>query len=91
MGGQHGPQPGLSGGPGGPGTGSNQTSPGPRTEMGQTDDSFVVYRGGDDKPLDTPAAWRYVGVDGLNARSVPAVTAFKKAVENAEKAASKNP
>jgi hypothetical protein len=89
MGGQHGPQPGMSGGPGGPGT--NQTSPSPRTEMGQPDDSFVVYRGGDEKPLDTPPAWRYVAIDGLSPHSVPAVAAFKKAVENAEKAAAKNP
>jgi hypothetical protein len=93
MGGQRGPQPGMSGGPGGPGTGMNQTSPSPRTEVGQADDSFVVYKGGngDEKPLDSPAAWRYVAVDALSPHSVPAVAAFKKAVENAEKAASKNP
>jgi hypothetical protein len=91
MGGQRGPQPGMSGGPGGPGTGSNQTSPSPRTEIGQADDSFVVYKGGDEKPLDTPPAWRYVAIDGLSPHSVPAVAAFKKAVENAEKAAAKNP
>ena len=88
MGGQRGPQPGMSGGPG---TGANQTSPSPRTEVGQTDDSLVVYKGGDEKPLDTPPAWRYAGTDGLSPRSVPAVAAFKKAVENAEKAAAKNP
>jgi hypothetical protein len=88
MGGQRGPQPGMSGGPG---TGASQTSPSPRTEVGQTDDSFVVYKGGDEKPLDTPPAWRYAGTDGLSPRSVPAVAAFKKAVENAEKAAAKNP
>jgi hypothetical protein len=50
-----------------------------------------VYKGGDEKPLDTPPAWRYAGTDGLSPRSVPAVAAFKKAVENAEKAAAKNP
>ena len=83
MGGQHGPQPGISG----PGMGSGQQPPSPQTEIGQADDSFVVYRGGDEKPLDTPPAWRYVAMDALSPHSVPAVAAFRKAVENAEKAA----
>jgi len=88
MGGQHGPQPGMSGGPV---MGSGQQSPGPQTEIGQADDSFVVYRGGDEKPLDTPPAWRYVAMDALSPHSVPAVAAFRKAVESAEKAAAKQP
>jgi hypothetical protein len=88
MGGQHGPQPGMTGGPGGPGTGP---SPSPQMEIGQAADSFVVYKGGDDRPLDTPPAWRYTASDGLNPHSVPAVAAFRKAVENAEKAAAKKP
>jgi hypothetical protein len=82
MGGQHGPQSGM---PGGPGTGPGPQSP--QTEIGQADDSFVVYKGGDEKPLDAPPAWRYVAMDGLSPHSVPAVAAFRKAVENAEKAA----
>jgi hypothetical protein len=56
-----------------------------------TNDSFVVYRGSIDHPLDTPAAWRYVFADGLLPHSVPAVAAFKKAVAEAEKAAAKHP
>jgi hypothetical protein len=84
MGGQHGPQPGMSGQPG---LGSGQQPPSPQTEIGQAVDSFVVYKGGDERPLDTPPAWRYVGADGLSPHSVPAVAAFRKAVENAEKAA----
>jgi hypothetical protein len=84
MGGQRGPQPGMSGQPG---MGSGQQPTSPQTEIGQADDSFVVYKGGDERPLDTPPAWRYVGADGLNPHSVPAVAAFRKAVENAEKAA----
>ncbi len=86
MGGQHGPQPPLSGGPG---MGSGQQTPRPQTEMGQVDDSFVVYRGGVEKPLDTPPAWRYMAMDGLSPHSVPAVAAFRRAVENADKAAAK--
>jgi hypothetical protein len=85
MGGQRGPQPGMSGGPG---IGSGQQSPSPQMEIGQADDWFVVYKGGDEKPLDTPPAWRYVAMDALSPHSVPAVAVFRKAVENAEKAAS---
>jgi hypothetical protein len=84
MGGQNSPQPGMSGQPG---MGSGQQTPSPQTEIGQADDSFVVYKGGDEPPLETPPAWRYVGADGLSPHSVPAVAAFRKAVENAEKAA----
>jgi hypothetical protein len=86
MGGQHGPQPGMPGGPS-PGSGPGSGPQSPQTEIGQADDSFVVYKGGDEKPLDAPPAWRYVAMDGLSPHSVPAVTAFRKAVENAEKAA----
>jgi hypothetical protein len=82
MGGQRGPQPGM---PGGPGMGPGQQSP--QSEIGLADDSFVVYKGGDEKPLETPPAWRYVAMDGLSPHSVPAVAVFRKAVENAEKAA----
>jgi hypothetical protein len=84
MGGQNGPRPGMSGQPG---MGSGQQPPSPQTEIGQADDSFVVYKGGDERPLETPLAWRYLGADGLSPHSVPAVAAFRKAVENAEKAA----
>jgi hypothetical protein len=83
VGGQRGPQSGIPDQSGIPG----QQFPGPQTEIGRADDSFVVYKGGDEKPLDKPPAWRYVGTDGLSPRSVPAVAAFRKAIENAEKAA----
>jgi hypothetical protein len=84
MGGQNAPHPGMSGQPG---MGSGQQPSDPQPEIGHADDSFVVYKGGDERPLETPPAWRYVGADGLSPHSVPAVTAFRKAVENAEKAA----
>ncbi len=87
--------PGSNGGSvGGPrgmpdqsGMGAGQQSPGPQMEIGHADDLFVVYKGGDEKPLDAAPAWRYVGTDGLSPRLVPAMAAFRKAVENAEKAA----
>jgi hypothetical protein len=84
MGGQNAPHPGM---PDQPGMGSSQQPPGAQTEIGHADDSFVVYKGGDERPLGTTPAWRYVGADGLSPHSVPAVAAFRKAVENAEKAA----
>jgi hypothetical protein len=87
VGGQR-PQPGMSG-DSAPGAGPR--GPQPQSEIGMTNDSFVVYRGSIDHPLDTPAAWRYVFADGLLPHSVPAVAAFKKAVAEAEKAAAKHP
>jgi hypothetical protein len=84
MGGQNSPHPGMSGQPG---IGSGQQLPGSQPEIGHADDSFVVYKGSDERPLETPPAWRYLGADGLSPHSVPAVAAFRKAVENAEKAA----
>lgn len=87
MGGQRGPQPGLSGEPG---PGSNQGSPRPQTEVGQADDSFAVFKGGE-RPLDAPPAWRYMAKYGLSSPDVPAVAAFRKAVTDADKAAAKQP
>lgn len=81
---QHGPQPDESGV--GPGGGAY-----PQTEVGMEDDSFLVYEGGGDHPLDRAPVWRYVRKDALLPHSVPAVDAFRKAVADADKAASKNP
>ncbi len=87
IGAQHGPQPGISDEPG-PGPGE----PRPQTEVGGTEDSFAVFQGGPENPIDgTPPAWRYVAKNGLLPHSVPAVAAFKKAVADAEKAAAKKP
>jgi hypothetical protein len=88
MGGQHGPQPGLSSDDG---LGPNQGSPHPQTEIGQADDSFAVFKGGGEKPLDASPVWRYVTKNGLSSPDVPAVAAFKKAVADADKAAAKQP
>ena len=75
------------------GTSSPQPSPEPTPQMdiGQTEDSFLVYEGGGDRPLDRAPAWRYIANDGLMPHSVPAVDAFRKAVAEAEKAAAKTP
>ncbi|HEX2918185.1 MAG TPA: hypothetical protein VHN81_06675 [Edaphobacter sp.] len=67
------------------------SSPGssPQLEVGSTDDSFAVYDGHSDRPLDSPPAWRYVAPDALRSPSVPAVAQFRKAVAAADKAANK--
>jgi hypothetical protein len=74
-------------------TPQNQPDPGvtPQMEIGQSEDSFVVYEGGGDRPLDRAPVWRYLGKDGLLTPAVPAVDAFRKAVADAEKAAAKTP
>lgn len=64
-------------------------SPTPQLEVGSPDDSFAVYEGRADHPLDAPAAWRYVAPDALRSPSVPAVDVFRKAVAAADKAAAK--
>jgi len=86
IGAQQGRPPSLSG----PGT-AEDSSPHSQTEIGNTDDSFIVYEGGVDNPLDTAPAWRYVAKDGLFPHTVPAVEQFRKAIAQAEKAAAKTP
>jgi hypothetical protein len=72
-----------------PGLGQSEEGPRPQMETGETADSFTVFQGGKEKPLDSVPAWKYVANDGLLPHSVPAVAAFKKAVADAEKAAAK--
>src|SRR5262245_54143244 len=62
------------------------THPAPQIEAGMSDDTFVVYHGGEGNgnPLGPPA-WRYIGKDALKSPSVPAVAEFRKAIEEAEK------
>jgi hypothetical protein len=88
LGGQHGQQPSLSGDPGNP---NGQSSPHAQTEIGEGDDSFTVYEGGVEHPLDNSPAWRYVAKDGLRPHTVPAVAEFRKALVEADKAAAKKP
>jgi hypothetical protein len=77
--------------PTGPGMGpqnSPQNSPqnGPRLskEMGPSEDTFEVYRGGVEDPLDSSAVWRYTAKDCLRAPKVSAVEEFRKAIADAE-------
>ena len=89
IGGQRGNQPNT---PNEPDT-SARGAPRPQTEIGEAEDSFLVYEGqhtGEQKDaLDTSPGWRYVGKDSLRAHNVPAVDAFRKAIADAEKTPAK--
>jgi hypothetical protein len=65
----------------------NSPPPGPRpqTEIGPTEDTFILYRGRVEDPLDSPPVWRYIAKDGLSSPSVPAVAQFQKVIEQTEK------
>lgn len=55
-------------------------------EVGQSEDSFAVYRGTTSDPLDSPPVWRYIKKDCLRPiPQVPAVEEFRKALAEAEK------
>lgn len=60
---------------------------GPRmgNEIGASEDTFEVYRGGQ-YPLDAPAVWRYIAKDCLREPGVTAVEEFRKAIAKAEQA-----
>ena len=56
------------------------------TEVGPSEDMFVVYRGSTSDPLDSPPVWRYSKKDCLRPSPlVPAVEEFRKLVAAAEK------
>jgi hypothetical protein len=82
--------PGSASNPGA-NNGSINDRPSPEAEIGGVNDSFVVYRGDVDRPLDTAPGWRYTATDALQPHSVPAVDRFRKAIADAEKAAQKGP
>ena len=54
-------------------------------EVGPGEDMLAVYQGGRSNPLDSAPLWRYMAKNALASPSVPAVLAFRKAVEAAEK------
>jgi hypothetical protein len=57
--------------------------------MGDTQDTFVVYRENkadlQHSPLESPAVWRYTAKDALDSPDVPAVEVFRKAIADTEK------
>jgi len=70
--------------------GGNQSPPNSKpsvgTDVGPAEDTFEVYRGGAEFPLDSPPVWRYISKDALGTPSVQAFDQFRKAIEEAEKA-----
>src|ERR1700761_7890478 len=78
---------GNAGTPGDPSTTQDPSpTPYPQTEIGQTQDSFAVYRAGHtDTPLDAPAVWRYTAKNALESPDVPAVEVFRKLIAESEK------
>ena len=66
------------------------TRPVPQTEIGASDDMFVVYEGGQGSQTNVPfnqqaPAWRYSNKNALHSPNVPAVDEFRKLIDEAEK------
>ncbi len=77
VGGEHGPAPLTANAP--------PPGPLPQGEIGPSEDTFALYRGRADYPLDSPAVWRYTAKDALSSPSVPAIAQFQKVIEQTEK------
>jgi hypothetical protein len=59
-------------------------------DVGPRDETFELFQGRREYPLDSPAVWRCTVKDGLNAPDVTSVEQFRKAVEEADKAAAQS-
>lgn len=81
IGGQQGRPPSA----GGPGMGPQDNSPHMSNEIGPSDDSFEVYMGSVEEPLDSSPVWGYIAKNCLRAPQVTAVEEFRKALADAEK------
>lgn len=65
---------------------AQDTRPTLGSEIGPTEDTFMVYTGGPDSaPLAHAPVWRYAAKNALHSPDVPAVTEFRKAIEAALK------
>jgi hypothetical protein len=74
----------------GQGRSSNRT-PTISNEAGMSEDSFEVYMGGINHPLDAPPVWRYVAKDALNNPPLTAVEQFRNAVSDSDKVSQQKP
>lgn len=74
-----------------PGSGSDETSSDgrahPSLEVGSSDDSFLVYLGGETFTPSNASIWSYRAKNALRPPDVTAVQQFRKAITDAEKAA----
>lgn len=80
IGGQQGRPPGSD-----PTMNPQDQSPHVSNEIGPSDDTFEVYRGGISHPLDSSAVWRYIAKDCLRPPDMRAVEEFRKAIAHSEK------
>jgi len=64
--------------------GSPQSRHGIGNEIGGSEDTFGLYRGGVEYPLDAPPIWRYTAKNALDAPHVRAVEQFQKTLTEAE-------
>jgi hypothetical protein len=87
IGAQQGRPPGVSD----PGLGPQNRGPHIQNEIGSSEDSFEVYLGGVEYPLDAAPVWRYMGKNALDAPTVAAVSQFQKAIDESEKQRQKKP
>ena len=58
---------------------------------GMSEDSFEVYMGGVEYPLDAPAVWRYVAKDALNSPQMTAVQQFRNVVNESDQLSQQKP
>ena len=56
-----------------------------------SEDSFEVYIGGVDYPLDAPPVWRYMAKDALNSPQMTAVQQFRNAVNESDQLSQQKP
>jgi hypothetical protein len=71
--------------------GSANRGPHVSNEIGPSEDTFEVYQGGFDYPLDAPPVWRYMAKDALNGPQVAAVEQFRKVIDESEKQRQQKP
>jgi len=60
------------------------------TDIGSSDDTFEVFRGGE-YPLDAPPVWRYTAKNALKQPPLAAVEQFRKAIQESEKLRQQKP
>ena len=80
VGGQVGRPPDLSN----PGPGPINRRPQVSNEIGPAEDTFEVYRGGIESPLDASPVWRYMAKNALNEPQVSAVEEFRRTINESE-------
>jgi hypothetical protein len=72
-------------------SGPRDSRPHISNEVGPSEDSFEVYLGNTQYPLDSAPVWRYMANDCLRAPAVSAIEQFRKAIAESEKLQQKKP